>query len=247
MNENADIVLRIFEEYAVEGMSLGLLARKLTGQGIRGPKRDTWDNVTLSRILHNPAYAMADEQVRLYLLGQGANITSPPEHFDGVHGVLLVGKRKASDRKYTSLKDHSASVMNSQGIVPADLWLRCQLKLDSNRQLGNSGKGTYTWLSGLLKCAKCGYSLKVISDKSHRWLACSGRYNLSRCNASIHVKLSELEEIITAEITKMLDECPAEALEIKENDIYAMQLEELDRKADRLIDAFAESADMPPS
>jgi len=43
----------------------------------------------------------------------------------------------------------------------------------------------------------------------------------------------------------MLDECPAEALEIKENDIYARQLEELDRKADRLIDAFAESADMP--
>ena len=244
-NENADIVLRIFEEYAVEGMSLGLLARKLTDQGIRGPKRNTWDNVTLSRILHNPAYAMADEQVRLYLLGQGANITSLPEHFDGVHGVLLVGKRKASDRKYTSLKDHSVSVMNSQGIVPADLWLRCQLKLDSNRQLGNSGKGTYTWLSGLLKCAKCGYSLKVISDKSHRWLACSGRYNLSRCDASIHVKLSELEEIITAEITKMLDECPAEALEIKENDIYARQLEELDRKADRLIDAFAESADMP--
>ena len=38
----------------------------------------------------------------------------------------------------------------------------------------------------------------------------------------------------------MLDECPAEALEIKENDIYARQLEELDRKADRLIDAFAE-------
>lgn len=245
VNENADIVLRIFEEYAVEGMSLGLLARKLTDLGIHGPKRDIWDNVTLSRILHNPAYAMADEQVRLYLLGQGANITSPAEHFDGTHGVLLVGKRKASDRKYTSLKDHSASVMNSQGFVPADLWLRCQLKLDSNRQLGNSGKGTYTWLSGLLKCAKCGYSLKVISDKSHRWLACSGRYNLSRCDASIHVKLSELEEIITAEITKMLDECPAEALEIKENDIYTRQLEELDRKADRLIDAFAESADMP--
>ena len=247
VNENADIVLRIFEEYAVEGMSLGLLARKLTGQGIHGPKRDTWDNVTLSRILHNPTYAIADEQVRLYLLGKGANITSPAEHFDGVHGVLLVGKRKASDRKYTNLKDHSASVMNSQGIVPSDLWLRCQLKLDSNRQLGNSGKGTYTWLSGLLKCAKCGYSLKVISDKPHRWLACSGRYNLSQCDASIHVKLAELEEIITAEITKMLDECPSESPEIQENNLYSRQLEEIDRKADRLIDAFAESSDIPPA
>ena len=247
VNENADIVLRIFEDYAAEGMSLGLLARKLTGQGIRGPKRDTWDNVTLSRILHNPAYAMADEQVRLYLLGQGANITSPAEHFDGVHGVLLVGKRKASDRKYTSLKDHSASVMNSRGIVPADLWLRCQLKLDSNRQLGNSGKGTYTWLSGLLKCAKCGYSLKVISDKTHRWLACSGRYNLSRCDASIHVKLGELEEVASAEIVRILAECPEEVPELRENDSFSRQLEEIDRKADRLIDAFSESSDLSPA
>ena len=45
----------------------------------------------------------------------------------------------------------------------------------------------------------------------------------------------------------MLDKCPPEALGIKENDIYARQLEELDRKSDRLIDTFAESADMPPA
>ena len=33
----------------------------------------------------------------------------------------------------------------------------------------------------------------------------------------------------------MLDECPAEALEIKENDIYARQLEELDRKKSKVF------------
>lgn len=246
-NENADTVLRIFEEYAAEGMSLGLLARKLTDADIHGPKRGVWDNVTLSRILHNPAYVMADEQVRLYLMGRGANISSPAEQFDGVHGVLLVGKRKSSDRKYTSLKDHSASVMNSLGFVPAELWLRCQLKLDQNRQIGNSGKGTHTWLSGLLKCAKCGYSIKVAADKTHRWMSCSGRYNLSHCDASIHVKLSELEEIVSAEIVRLLEECPVETPESHEDDLYSKQLEELDRKADRLIDAFSESADLPPA
>ena len=246
-NESAETVRRIYEEYAAEGMSLGLLARQLTGQSIHGPKRDTWDNVTLSRILHNPAYVMADEQVRLYLMGRGAHITSPPEQFDGVHSVLLVGKRKASDRKYADLKDHTASVMNSLGFIPASLWLRCQAKLDHNRQVGNSGKGTYTWLSGLLKCAKCGYSLKVVADKAHRWLACSGRYNLSHCDASIHVKVSELEGAVSAEIIRMLAECPEEAPELRENDSFARQLEEIDRKADRLIDAFSESFDLPPA
>ena len=61
-NDKAAVVQRIFQEYAAEDMSLGLLARKLTAEGIPAPKRATWDNVTLSRLLHNPAYAMADEQ-----------------------------------------------------------------------------------------------------------------------------------------------------------------------------------------
>ena len=91
------------------GMSLGLLALRLTAEGVTKVKRSTQDNVTLSRILHNPAYVMADEQVRLYLMGRGAHITSSSERFDGVHSVLLVGKRKVSDRKYTGLKDHTAS------------------------------------------------------------------------------------------------------------------------------------------
>lgn len=246
-NKHAETVRRIFEEYTTEGTSLGLLARRLTSEGIPGSKRSTWDNVTLSRILHNPAYVMADEQVRLYLMGRGAHITSTPEQFDGVHSVLLVGKRKASDRKYTNLKNHTASVMNSLGFIPSDLWLRCQTKLNHNRQVGNRGKGTHTWLSGLLKCAKCGYSLKVVVDKSHRRLVCSGRYNLSHCDASTHIDLTELEQAASAELIRMLAECPEETPELQENDSFVRQLEEIDRKADRLIDAFSESSDLPPS
>ena len=245
--DTAEVVRRIFQGYDQEEMSLGRLAKQLNEQSIPAPRRETWDNVTLSRLLHNPAYVMADEQVRLYFLGKGVNVVSPPQAFDGVHGISLVGKRKASDRKYTDIKDHTASVMNHTGLVPADLWLRCQSKLDRNRQLGNSGKGTYTWLTGLLKCAKCGYSLKVTADGKHRWLACSGRYNVSKCDASIHVKLTELEEIASKEIVRMMAECPGEAPEVVERDVYASQLEELDRRADRLIDAFSESEDIPPA
>ena len=45
----------------------------------------------------------------------------------------------------------------------------------------------------------------------------------------------------------MLAECPEEAPELRENDSFARQLEEIDRKADRLIDAFSESFDLPPA
>ncbi len=244
-NERAAVVLRIFQEYDAADMSLGSLARKLSQGGIPAPKRDIWDNVTLSRLLHNPAYVMADEQVRLHYMGLGVNVTSPAEAFDGVHGVLLVGKRKASDRKYSAFQNHSASVLNSVGIVPADLWLRCQSKLAHNRQIGNSGKGKHSWLSGLLKCAKCGYSLKVVTDKSCRKLICSGRYNLSHCDASIRIDLTELEQIAEAGVEKFLQECPAQRPEPQEDNIFIRQLSEIDRKAGRLMDAFAENPDLP--
>lgn len=183
--------------------------------------------MTLSRLLHNPAYVMADEQVRLHYMGLGVNVTSPTDAFDGVHGVLLVGKRNASDRKYSKSQNHSASVLNSVGIVPSELWLRCQNKLAHNRQVGNSGKGKHTWLSGLLKCAKCSYSLKVVSDKSYRALVCSGRYNLSRCDTAIHIKLMELEQIVEAGIGKFLDECPAEHPEPQEDGTFARRCRKL--------------------
>lgn len=241
---NSDTVLRIFQEYAQEEMSLGLLARKLTGEGIPGPKRAVWDNVSLSRILHNPAYVMADNEVRLHYLSLGAEVTAPESAFDGVHGVLLVGRRDRSQKKYNQFQDHTVSVLNSPGIVPAELWLRCQAKLAHNRQVGNAGKGRHTWLSGLLKCEKCGYSMKVVEDKSYRYLACSGRYNLSHCDAVTHVKLDELESAVQAELVKLLAECPAEPPRAAEKDDDTLRLEELDRRADRLVDAFAESEDM---
>ena len=159
------VVLRIFEEYAKDDASLGTVARGLNADGIPCSRRATWDNVSLSRLLHNPVYVMADEQVRLYYKAMGVRVLSPERAFDGVHGVLLYGKRNAGDRKYTALREQNAVVLNSVGVVPAEQWLRCQEKLARNRQLGNSGRGSYTWLTGLLKCAKCGYSLKVQTEK----------------------------------------------------------------------------------
>lgn len=242
--DRAGIVRRIFEAYAEEGESLGSVARMLNRDGIPGPQRDTWDNVTLSRILHNPAYVRADEEVRLHYQALGAHVTSPPEAFDGLHGLLLVGKRDRAQKKYTDIHAHSVSVLNSEGSIEPELWLRCQQKLLHNRQVGNRGKGTHTWLSGLLKCASCGYSLKVAETRSGRYLNCSGRYNLAKCGADIRIDLSELEAAVAAQIQSMLDECPDEPVQPKRDDELARRLEELDRRAERLIDAFSESSDM---
>lgn len=237
------IVLRIFEEYAQEETSLGDVARSLNADGILCSRRKFWDNVSVSRLLHNPIYVMADEQVRLYYKALGANVLSPESAFDGVHGAMLYGKREANERKYTNIRDQNVAILNSVGVVSAELWLRCQEKLARNAQIKNSGKGRHTWLSGLLKCGKCGYSLKVQTEKQYRWMICSGRYNMARCDAKINVSPGDLEASVAEEIEKLLEECPMEEM-AGEKDEYAAKLEELDRRADRLMDAFAESEDM---
>ena len=242
--EKAAVVQRIFEEYARPGASLGSVARILNGEGVSAPKRDTWDNVSLSRLLHTPAYVMADEDVLVHFKALGARVTSPPEAFDGIHGVLVVGKRDKSQRKYTDIHEHAVSVLNSVGFIPSDLWLTCQNKLANNQQLKNSGSGTHTWLSGLLKCASCGYSLKVTEDKYKRYLNCSGRYNLSKCDAVIHADLTELERTVAYQIQAFLDQSPEETIEESKSEPYQAQLDELDRRTDRLMDAYSESDDM---
>ena len=244
--EKAAVVQRVFEAYAKPDSSLGSVARMLNAEGVPAPRRDTWDNVALSRLLHTPAYVMADEDVRLHFQALGARVTSPPEDFDGVHGVLLVGKRDKAKKKYTDVHEHSVSVMNSVGFIPSDLWLACQNKLGRNRQLGNSGRGTHTWLSGLLKCASCGYSLKVSQDKYNRYLSCSGRYNLSKCDAVIRADLSELEHAAGAQIQAFLEQCPDEAAVDTKDSTYQNRLDEISRRADRLLDAFSESEEMSP-
>ena len=245
--EKAEVVQRIFQAYADEEASLGSVAKMLNSEGIAGPQRETWDNVSLSRLLHTPCYVQADEQVRLHYQALGAVISSPPEDFDGVHGVLVVGKRDKSERKYTDVKDHCVSVLNSVGFISSDLWLTCQDKLLRNAQIGNNGKGLHTWLSGLLKCASCGYALKIAYKESgKRYLQCSGKYNVAKCNATIAADLSALEVEIATQIQKLLDEAPEEVVE-ERKDNYASQLDEIDRRVDRLIDAFSESADMNPA
>lgn len=230
----ARVVERIFRLYAGEGASLGSLARTLNAEGVAGPRRETWDSVSLSRVLHCPAYVRADGQVLLHLRARGVCLRSEEAAFDGTHGLLLIDGPEGGQ---------SASVLNSPGFIDPALWLACQSKLRKNRQLKNAGKGRHTWLSGLLKCAVCGYSLKVTVSGGRRYLHCSGRYNVYKCKARIHTDLGALEDAVAAHIQPLLDACPSPAA-APPADVCADRLRALEQKADRLTDAYAGSGDM---
>ena len=238
------IVERIFNAYSQPDATLGSVARSLNAYHIPAPKRPTWDNVTLSRILHSPLYVMADEDVYLYYKAKGLIFANNLDEFDGLHAGMIVGKRNRSVGKYQDLKDQHFSLANHYGLIPSDLWLSCQYKLDANRQLGGKGRGKHTWLSGLMKCGACGYSVKVNRDKDKYYLVCSGRSNLGLCGQSIRIDLRALEASIARELERILSECPdVDTAQQADSDITGA-LAAIDQKIERLMSALSESSDL---
>ena len=207
-NEDLALVPRLFELYTQPGASLGSVTRWLRENLPAGNSRPQWSTVSLGRLLRHPAYVRADATVYGYYHGKGVIMANDIEAFDGHHGAVLVGKRDANTRKYTELKDHLLALADHEGLIPADLFLACQQKLDSNKQVKNSGKSQYTWLSGLLKCSVCGYSLVVAHDREYNVnrLYCSGKTGLGICTRSGFLKLPDIEVQVLTEMQNFLEQ-----------------------------------------
>ena len=242
-NENAPVVRRIFESYAREGVSLRSLARALNADGVPGPKRRVWDNVTLSRILHSPLYVRATEDVYWWYLSKGLQPEQGSDAFDGAHACNVIGKRDRSKGKYQDLEQQHFSLSNHRGFIPAGLWLKCQVKLDQGKQISGNTASRHSWLTGLLKCGSCGYAVKVVKDNQSGkfYLSCSGRSNMGICGRSIRVDLRELEAAAARELCRILAECPPEELYPAENEA-AKEVQQIEERIERLVTALSESS-----
>lgn len=244
-NEFAPMVVHIFQSYLIGGASLGSVARALTAKKIPAPRRDVWDNVTLSRLLRSPLYVMADEDIYLYYQGKGVIFSNALVEFDGAHAGMIIGKRDRAANQYNDFKHQHFSLANHCGFIPSETWLQCQWKLDHNRQLSRLNQGKHSWLTGLMKCGTCGYSIKVNRDQEKYYLLCSRRSNQSACDQSIKIDLRELECGVEAELCRLLQECPAEDTETPpQNNETAEQIANIEQKIQRLITALSEGNDV---
>lgn len=169
-NKDIGLVSRIFEEYAKDGTTLGSIAKKIAEE--RG---EMWNNIKLSRMLHNPAYVRANADIYNYYTSKGCVMKNDIEDYNGENGLNLYGKRNSAANKYNNIKDHNVTVGLHKGVISPALWLKCQYKLNNNKQLKNSGKGKHTWLTGLAKCGICGKALVVRQYKDKKYFNCSGR------------------------------------------------------------------------
>jgi DNA invertase Pin-like site-specific DNA recombinase len=197
----------LFEMYAQPHTSIGDIARYLTDQGITigdgGLTRGT-----LSCILKNPVYAQADLDVYEFFKGQGAVIVNDAEDFAGTNGCYYYQGRDVADSKRASLKDQILVIAPHEGIVPSETWLACRRKLLSNTAFTpTSKKAKNSWLTGKIKCGRCGYALNgVTSQNGVCYLRCRKRVSSKACLGCGKLRVPDVEKFIYDEMCRKMDE-----------------------------------------
>ena len=198
----------IFDAYSVSGITLRRLMDNLIDNDII-PTDGSWSTGKLSTILKNPIYVKADNDIYEYLLKHNTNIISDITEFDGIHGLQIYGKTKHSTDDWSDMK---AVVMSHEGIINSDIWLKCQKKLEKNKQIGNAISNTTSWLGGKIACKSCGRTMTVTKggkrkDGSQtRYFSCTGKSHNRICKGtSKPIYADSLEDMVCEIISEKLE------------------------------------------
>ncbi len=245
-NKFIETVKFLFSSYALNGVSLGTLVKQLNEQSVPSPNGSLWDSCKISRLLRSPTYVCADVDVYRYFKDRGAKVSNPIEDFTGERGCFLYGKREANERKYTDVHDHVLSLGLHEGVISSELWLAVQNKLDENSQIKKGKSGSYSWLTGLIKCGNCGYALRVMEGK---YFYCSGKANHKVCSGFGGKPLiADVETAVKAgllnkfkDLSGLTPEIGKPAANPKANKLK-MRLENLNEQINNIVNRLAETS-----
>lgn len=199
----------IYELYSEPDMTLGAVMRELLERGYTEKRGAAWCTARISEIVRNPVYVKADIEVYNFFESQGSNLVNPASDYIGTNGIFLYkgynGDKKK--KKQYDLVDRDVVLAPHEGVIDSATWLKCRLKIMNNRQSARTNKGKRTWLSGKVKCKKCGYAYTVTKSntKAGRYFQCSGaRYSI-KCKGSGHTIYADVfEDYVLQEIKKEL-------------------------------------------
>ena len=222
-----EMVKFVFEEYANKpNISLGQICKSLIEKGYKSRRSNgSFDNITLARMLQNPIYVVADEQLYRYYKLKKINFLNEESEWDGSHSAHLVGKRTNYNyRKYTSLEEQSIYLTNIEGVIDSRTFLRVLERLEQNEQIKKNNVMTnLKEFQGLLKCAKCGYAIKMYSKP---YISCYGARTLHCCDAEYHnLDFEKLRDDLGKQVQVFLNNVAMDMLRV--NQLRAQQQEEI--------------------
>lgn len=202
----------IFEVYAQESVSLRRLMDILIAEHKMPLNGSNWSTAKLSTILKNPIYVKADSDIYDYYERHGVQMVSDIAMFTGEYGAQLYGHTKHNPDS-PDWSDMKLVLLTHNGIVDSDIWLKCQRKLEKNKQITNSYSNQTSWLSGKVICEKCGHTMTTIKGKINkngemrRYFNCTGKTHKKICTGTkISIYAEDLENMVYDCISEKLSD-----------------------------------------
>jgi len=208
----ASQVQYLFEVYAQENVSLRRLQEILISENKTPLNGSSWTTAKLSALLKNPIYVRADSDIYDYYDKHGVKIISDISMFTGEYGAQLYGhtKHKSDNPDWSDMK---LVLLTHNGIINSDIWLKCQQKLEKNRQITNSYSNSTSWLAGKVICEKCGYTMTTIKGKVNkeggvrRYFNCTGKSHKKICTGpKVSIYAEDLENMVYDCISQKLSD-----------------------------------------
>lgn len=225
-----EMVRFIFEEYANKpNISLGRLCKELTEKGYRSKRANgKFDNITLARMLQNPIYAVADNQLYKYFKLKKVHFLNDESAWDGSHAAHLVGKKPNhyNYRKYATLEEQSIYISNIEGNIDSRTFIRVAERLSQNEQFGkNNLMSPLKEFQGLLKCSKCGYAIRLNEGK---YIHCYNAYVLHGCEQTYKgLDLEQLRKDLGEQVQLFLNKIAMDI--VRAGTLRRQQQEEIDK------------------
>ncbi len=125
---------------------------------------------SISMIISNPVYCVADRDAYDYFSSLGCNICNDKSEFNGKHGLMCYNRtsqKKGYDRRNPS--DWIVAIGKHKGIISGSDYIKIQENINHNKNKGNirSETSNIAALSGVIECAKCKSKLRIKSVQRH--------------------------------------------------------------------------------
>ncbi len=235
----------MFQLYAQPDMTLGGVMKELMDRGITEKRGASWCTARVSEIIRNPVYVKADIDIYNFFESQGSNITNEASDFCGTNGIFLYKgfNGDKTKKKQYDLAERDVVIAPHEGIIDSATWLKCRLKVMNNRQSASTNKGKRTWLTGKIKCKKCGYAYVTTYSNStrKRYFQCSGARYSVKCKGSGRTIYADIfEDYVFKEMVKELKKFEYISAE-QEQDIspsyqrYKIRIAEVEKEIDSLL------------
>lgn len=155
----AELVKLIFDKFT-ETNSLTKTETYLRQQHIKTKNDRDFTRFSISNILRNPVYMIADQEAWNYFKREEVEVFSEESAFDGVHGIMAYSKTIQTTGKTNQIKDVKdwiIAVGKHKGLISGAQWVQVQNMLDQNKSKSyHKPKSNVALLSGLLFCGSCG-------------------------------------------------------------------------------------------